>query len=77
MATAADKQQLPLWAENRGKMPKLNQESLNDFLVPLPPLEEQPRIVAKLTKLLAFCDQLKARIAAALAKHAQLADAAA
>ena len=62
-------------AENRVKMPKLNQESLNDFLVPLPPLAEQHRIVAKVTELLALCDQLKARIVAARAKQAQLAEA--
>lgn len=41
--------------------------------VPLPPLAEQRRIVAKVTELLALCDQLKARIAAARGKHAQLA----
>ena len=41
----------------------------------VPSLEEQRRIVAKLTELLALCDQLKARIAAARAKHAQLAEA--
>lgn len=51
-------------------MPKLNQESLNDFLVPLPPLAEQHRIIAKVTELLALCDQLKARIVAARAKQA-------
>jgi type I restriction enzyme S subunit len=43
--------------------------------VPVPPMEEQHRIVAKVTELLALCDQLKARIAAARAKHAQLAEA--
>lgn len=43
--------------------------------VPLPPLAEQRRIVAKVTELLALCDQLKAKIAAARAKHAQLAEA--
>ena len=43
--------------------------------VPLPPLAEQRRIVAKVNELLALCDQLKARIAAARAKHAQLAEA--
>lgn len=39
-----------------------------------PCLPEQRRIVAKVTELLAFCDQLKARITAARAKHAQLAE---
>lgn len=43
--------------------------------VELPPPAEQHRIVAKVTELLALCDQLKARIAAARAKHAQLAEA--
>jgi type I restriction enzyme S subunit len=43
--------------------------------IPVPPAEEQHRIVAKVTELLALCDQLKARIAAARAKHAQLAEA--
>lgn len=40
-----------------------------------PGLAEQRRIVAKVTELLALCDQLKARITAARAKHAQLAKA--
>lgn len=43
--------------------------------IPVPPTEEQRRIVTKVTELLALCDQLKARIAAAHAKHAQLAEA--
>ncbi len=55
--------------------PKLNQAKLNSIRVALPPEEEQRRIVAKVTELLAHCDQLKARIAAARAKHAQLAEA--
>jgi len=41
----------------------------------LPSLAEQRRIVAKVTELLALCDQLKARIAATRIKHAQLAEA--
>lgn len=41
----------------------------------LPPLGEQRRDVSKLTELLDHCDQLKARTAAALVKHAQLAEA--
>ncbi|PTT91218.1 hypothetical protein DBR42_04305 [Pelomonas sp. HMWF004] len=54
---------------------KLVSEKLWSIEIGLPPLAEQHRIVAKVTELLALCDQLKARIAAARAKHAQLAEA--
>jgi type I restriction enzyme S subunit len=43
--------------------------------VKYPSLAEQRRIVAMVIELLALCDQLKARVAAARAKHAQLAKA--
>lgn len=52
---------------------KLVSEKLWALEIALPPLAEQRRIVTKVTELLALCDQLKARIAAARAKHAQLA----
>jgi type I restriction enzyme S subunit len=48
---------------------------LKELPLPIPPLAEQSRIVDRVTELLALCDQLKARIAAARAKHAQLAEA--
>lgn len=41
----------------------------------MPPLAEQKRIVAKVDELLALCAKLKARIDAARAKHAQVAEA--
>jgi type I restriction enzyme S subunit len=53
----------------------INMTQLRSCTFPVPPLDEQRRIVAKVTELLAICDQLKARIAAARAKHAQLAEA--
>jgi type I restriction enzyme S subunit len=53
----------------------INMTQLRSCAFPVPPLAEQHRIVAKVTELLALCDQLKARITAARAKHAQLAEA--
>ena len=61
-------------AENRIKMPKLNQESLNAFLVGVPPLTEQHRIVAKLDELLALCDRLKAGHADACSQQERLTE---
>jgi len=49
-------------AENRVKMPKLNQEALNGFLVALPPLSEQSRIVSRVEALRALCAQLRERL---------------
>lgn len=53
--------------------PTIPLKPLRNFLVPLPPLAEQHRIVAKVDELLALCGQLKARIAAARQQHGQLA----
>lgn len=47
-------------------------ENLN---IPIPPLAEQHRIVAKVDELMALCDALKARLADAQAIQLHLADA--
>lgn len=62
-------------AENRIKMPKLNQESLTSFVLPIPPLAEQLRIVAKVDQLMGLCDQLKTRIFQARQLNEQTASA--
>lgn len=47
---------------------------LNSALLPLPPLAEQRRIVAKVDELMALCDRLKADLATARQHQALLAD---
>jgi type I restriction enzyme, S subunit len=43
--------------------PAINDTQFSRALVPLPPLEEQHRIVAKVDELMALCDKLKANLA--------------
>ena len=45
------------------------------IVIPLPPLEEQHRIVAKVEELMALCDQLKVRLADAQTTQLHLTDA--
>lgn len=46
-----------------------------DNLFPLPPLEEQPRIVAKVGELMTLCDQLEQQTESSLDAHKLLVDA--
>lgn len=43
------------------KMPRVGTDTMTNLLIPLPPLEEQKRIVAKIEDLLPYCDRLLAR----------------
>lgn len=53
----------------------INQEQVSAVLIPLPPLAEQHRIVAKVDELMALCDRLDAEQSDAEAAHKQLVKA--
>jgi len=59
----------------QGNMPKINQGTVVNAPIPIPPLAEQHRIVAKIDQLMALCDQLKARLNQARQVHEHLASA--
>lgn len=40
----------------------LSLKAMNDFPVPLPPIAEQHRIVAKVDQLMHICDELETRL---------------
>lgn len=50
-----------------GSMPKINQTTLKSLPLPIPPLAEQRRIVAKVDQLMALVDQLETQLAASRA----------
>ncbi len=55
-------------------VPHISTKQVASLLIPLPPINEQRRIVAKLESFFSLCDRLKSRITATRAKHAQLAE---
>jgi len=56
-------------------MPKINQTTLVSLPIPLPPLAEQHRIVAKVDALMALCDRLEASLDAVATTRRRLLDA--
>ncbi|MDV6343510.1 restriction endonuclease subunit S [Nitrosomonas sp. Is37] len=55
--------------------PIINKQKWSSILIPLPPLPEQHRIVAKIDQLMALCDRLEQQIDAATDKQATLLNA--
>lgn len=64
-----------LQAEARSLIPGISREDVDDFVVPLPPLAEQHRIVAKVDALMALCDRLEASLDQTAATRRRLLDA--
>ncbi|MGA2546182.1 MAG: restriction endonuclease subunit S [Rectinemataceae bacterium] len=56
--------------------PKMNQSKMNSISIPLPPLPEQKRIVAKVDELMALVDRLEVQLAESRALSERLIEAA-
>jgi len=62
-------------SRNAIKGATLNSASISEIAIPLPPLAEQQRIVAKVDELIALCDALDAESEAAMSAHQALVEA--
>jgi len=58
--------------DNGTAQPNLSATDLEKFLIPLPPLAEQHRIIAKVDELMALCDQLETQHINAAEAHEKL-----
>ncbi len=56
-------------------VPQINNKDIEPLIFALPPVCEQNRIVAKVDQLMAFCDQLKAKLADSKTTQLNLTDA--
>jgi restriction endonuclease S subunit len=54
--------------------PAVSKKDVEELTIPIPPLDEQHRIVAKVDELMALCDTLKARLSDAQITQVHLAD---
>jgi type I restriction enzyme S subunit len=55
-------------------VPHISQKDIEKLIIPLPPLAEQARIVAKVEGLLGLCDALEARLRAAQSERGRLVE---
>jgi type I restriction enzyme S subunit len=65
-----------LWKLNSGtSVPQINNKDIHPLTIPLPPLAEQLRIVAKVNELRAVCDRLETQLTTAQAEASRLLEA--
>ncbi len=74
MADAGGRAELVERAYGAGK-PGLNLDNIRSLSIPVPPLAEQHRIVAKVDDLMALCDRLEVSLAATAATRRRLLEA--
>ena len=55
--------------------PSISRQQIEDLSIPLPPLAEQHRIVAKVDELMAICDELESRLTLTRITRRQLLEA--
>ncbi len=65
-----------LKASGRAHIPSMHTEHLLSLIIPLPPLKEQHRIVAKVDQLISLCDELEAKLTQSQTDSEKLMDAA-
>jgi len=61
--------------DNGTAQPNLSSGNVKRYLIPVPPLAEQHRIVAKVDELMALCDRLEASLTTAAHTRSRLLDA--
>jgi len=58
-----------------GAAPRINVSTVKGYSIPIPPLAEQHRIVAKVEELMAVCDRLEAQLTTAQTESRRLLEA--
>lgn len=67
---------IDLWELNSGtSVPQINNKDIGPLVIPIPPLAEQRRIVAKVDQLMALVDQLETQLAASRSAAEKLMEA--
>ncbi len=61
--------------DNGTAQPNLSSASVKLYVIPVPPLAEQHRIVAKVNELMSICDQLEAQLTTAQTESRRLLEA--